>query len=209
MYAWLDLQKTALTTALFGPWPNSSMRLAEVVRHCHRRLATARCGALAFFVYTIRRGVRHRHQVPALGAAKHHQQFCISHRAWAMEGAQDAATSLPVHLRFEGRPRYQATAVIRWRLRQLKSPGRWRWRHGELSQLPKAEVVLVAKFHRLDRGSSLPLHNTNIRLIQYSFMLPLEVVGPGGSLSMLLLPRLNGKMLSESTPAGSNGDDGI
>jgi hypothetical protein len=40
-------------------------------------------------------------------------------------------------------------------------------------------------------------------------MLPLEVVGPGGSLSMLLLPRLNGKMPSESTPAGSNGDDGI
>ncbi len=40
-------------------------------------------------------------------------------------------------------------------------------------------------------------------------MLPLKVVGPGGSLSMLLLPRLNGKMLPESSLAGGNNDGSI
>jgi hypothetical protein len=40
-------------------------------------------------------------------------------------------------------------------------------------------------------------------------MLPLEVVGPDGSLSMLLSPRLNGEMPAESSLAGGNGDVGI
>jgi hypothetical protein len=40
-------------------------------------------------------------------------------------------------------------------------------------------------------------------------MLPLEVVGPGGSLSVLLSPRLNGEMPAESSLAGGNGDGGI
>jgi hypothetical protein len=40
-------------------------------------------------------------------------------------------------------------------------------------------------------------------------MLPLELVGPGGSLSMLLSPRPNGKMPVESSLAGGNGDGGI
>ncbi len=35
-------------------------------------------------------------------------------------------------------------------------------------------------------------------------MLPLEVEGPGGSLSMLLSPHLNGEMLAESSLAGGN-----
>jgi hypothetical protein len=84
----------------------------------------------------------------------------------------------------------------------------WHDSDGELSQLPKAGVVLVAKFLRLDCGYSLPLHNINSHLIQYTFMLPLEVVGPCGSLSMLLSPRLNGEKLAESSLAGGNSDGG-
>ncbi len=76
----------------------------------------------------------------------------------------------------------------------------WRWRRGELSQPPKAGVVLVAKFRSLDCGYSLPLCNINSDLIQYTFMPPLEVMGPGGSLSMLLSPCLNGEMPAESSP---------
>ncbi len=49
-------QATASATALFGLWPDSSMRLAEVVRHHCWRLATARCGAPAFIAHYIRRG---------------------------------------------------------------------------------------------------------------------------------------------------------
>ncbi len=67
----------------------------------------------------------------------------------------------------------------------------------------------MAKFRRLNHGYSLPLHNINSCLMQYTFMLPLEVVGPGGSLSMLLSPRLNGEMPAESSLAGGNGDVGI
>ncbi len=37
-------------------------------------------------------------------------------------------------------------------------------------------------------------------------MLPLEVVAPGGSLSMLLSPRLNCEMQAKSPLAGGNGD---
>jgi hypothetical protein len=41
-------------------------------------------------------------------------------------------------------------------------------------------------------------------------MLPLKVVGPGGSLSTLMLPCIIGKMpVPESVLAGSNGDSGI
>ncbi len=92
----------------------------------------------------------------------------------------------------------------------VKSPGRWPWRRGELSQLPKTGVViLVVKFRLLDCGYSLLLHNINSRLIQYTFMPPLEVMGPGGGLSMLLSPRLSGGVLAESSLAGGNGDAGI
>ncbi len=70
-------------------------------------------------------------------------------------------------------------------------------------------VILVAKFCRLDHGYSLPLHNINSCLIQYTFMPPLEVMGPGGGLSMLLSLHLRGGMPAESSLAGGNGDGGI
>jgi hypothetical protein len=40
-------------------------------------------------------------------------------------------------------------------------------------------------------------------------MLPLEVMGPGGGLSMLLSPCLSGGMLAESSLAGGNSNGGI
>jgi hypothetical protein len=76
-------------------------------------------------------------------------------------------------------------------------------------QLLKTGVILVTKFRRLDCGYSLPLHNINSRLLQYLFMLPLEVMGPGGSLSRLLSPRLSGGMRAESSLAGCNCEGGI
>jgi hypothetical protein len=68
---------------------------------------------------------------------------------------------------------------------------------------------LVAKFRRLDCGYALFLHNRNSHPIQSTFKPPLEVMGPGGGLSMLLLPRLSGGILAESSLAGGNGDSGI
>ncbi len=50
----------ASAIALFGPWPDSSMRLAEVVRHCHRRQTTARGVAANIVVFIIKRGGRRR-----------------------------------------------------------------------------------------------------------------------------------------------------
>jgi hypothetical protein len=47
----------------------------------------------------------------------------------------------------------------------------------------------------------------NSHLMQHTVMPPLEVVGPGGSLSMLLLPHLNGEMPAEKSLA--SGDGGI
>jgi hypothetical protein len=40
-------------------------------------------------------------------------------------------------------------------------------------------------------------------------MPPLEVVGPGGGLSMLLSPDLNGEMPAAKSLVGDNGDSGI
>jgi hypothetical protein len=57
MPGWIFRRRaTALATALFGPWPDLSMRPADVVCHRHWRLATAHCGAPTFIVYTICRG---------------------------------------------------------------------------------------------------------------------------------------------------------
>ncbi len=47
----------------------------------------------------------------------------------------------------------------------------------------------------------------NSHLIQHTFMPSLEMVGPGGGLSMLLSPRPNGEMPAEASLAG--GDGGI
>jgi hypothetical protein len=75
------------------------------------------------------------------------------------------------------------------------------------------DVANIHNFRRrrlsLDCGYSLPLHNRNICFIQYTFKLPLEVVDPGGSLLMLLSPRLGGEMPAENPLAGSNGRGGI
>jgi hypothetical protein len=64
---------------------------------------------------------------------------------------------------------------------------RWRQRRGEYSQLPKAEVVLASFSSSTAVAFSLQLHNINSRFNQYTFMLSLEVVGPGGSLSTVLI----------------------
>ncbi len=79
----------------------------------------------------------------------------------------------------------------------------------QLLQLLKAEVFLVAKSRCLDCGNSLPLHNINSCLIQHTFIPPLEVVGPGGGLLMLLSPCPSGEMPAERSLAGGNGDGGI
>ncbi len=52
-------------------------------------------------------------------------------------------------------------------------------------------------------------HNINSRLIQQTFMPPLEVVDLGGGLSTLLSQRLSGEMPAESSLAGSNSNGGI
>jgi hypothetical protein len=71
------------------------------------------------------------------------------------------------------------------------------------------EVILVVKSRRFDCGNSLPLHNINSCFIQHTFMPPLEVVGLGGGLLMLLSPRPNSEMPGEKSLAGGKGDGGI
>ncbi len=57
----------------------------------------------------------------------------------------------------------------------------------------------------LDYGYSLPLHNRNNRFIQYTFMLPLEVVASQCCCRHIL----NGKTPAENPLAGLNGYGGI
>jgi hypothetical protein len=67
---------------------------------------------------------------------------------------------------------------------------RWRRRRGEQSQLPQAEVVLVASLAQTGAGYTQRLHNKSPLKTQSSFMLSLEVLGPGGSLSTVLIATL-------------------
>jgi hypothetical protein len=55
---------------------------------------------------------------------------------------------------------------------------------------------------------SLQLHNINSRFNQYTFMLSLEVVGPGGSLSTVLIATPYWQDAS-GVLAGGKGDSGI
>jgi hypothetical protein len=54
-------------------------------------------------------------------------------------------------------------------------------------------------------SSSLSLHNRQFNILQYSFTLLLEVVSPGGSLSMLLLLPYGRGTSQRGILAGSNG----
>ncbi len=72
----------------------------------------------------------------------------------------------------------------------------WQWRQDELSQVLKTEVVFttsIVLWLWLLRSSYTVVSN----IIQCIFRLPLEVDGPGGSLSKLLLLRHTGE-----TPVG-------
>ncbi len=69
----------------------------------------------------------------------------------------------------------------------VSSLARWRRRRGVQSQLPQAEVVLVASLAQTGVGYTQRLHNRSPLKIQSTFMLPLEVMGPGGSLSTALI----------------------
>ncbi len=52
---------------------------------------------------------------------------------------------------------------------------------------PEGGGLQVASLAQNGTGFSLHMHNTNSRYNQFPFKLPLEVMGPGGSLSMVLI----------------------
>jgi hypothetical protein len=113
-----------------------------------------------------------------------------------MGRAQVAATSLPVCLRFEG----AAVPVEE----------SWQDGDGNMANSPnfQRQMSSLLPSFAITCGYSLPLHNRNSRFIQYTFMLSLEVVDPGGGLSMLLLPRLKWQDASGESPGRRQPDDG-
>ncbi len=79
---------------------------------------------------------------------------------------------------------------------------RWQQRRGKLWQLPKTEVVLTASLVIWQCLFSAVVQHSAI------FMLPLEVVDPGGSPLTLLLPHLLARCQSESVLAGGHSNSG-
>jgi hypothetical protein len=77
---------------------------------------------------------------------------------------------------------------------------RWRWRLGQIVATSEKEVVLAVTLVREQWPLFNSLHSQTAHILQQVIMLPLEVVGPGGSLSVLLMPRFFG-----GTPVGGPG----
>jgi hypothetical protein len=122
-----------------------------------------------------------------------------------MGRAQVAAASRPVRLRFEEGPRQHAMATSQWRLRQLRGPGKmaivaWRTVAATIGGGRPCPQVSPS-----DCGYSLPLHNINSRLIQYTFMPPLDVLRTQVAASQCCCCHvLSGEMPAEGTLAGGN-----
>ncbi len=92
----------------------------------------------------------------------------------------------------------------------VRNLARWRRRRGELSQLPKAEVVLAASLAQNGAGFSLPLHNNK----QIATISTHAVLGGDGPRWQPLNgagrhARLMARRQLESVLAGGKGDGGI
>jgi hypothetical protein len=132
MFGWIFRRRaTASATALFGPWPYSSLVRRSLCPspHRHRSGRRLRMGVLVIFVHN-RRGS----SSPSSG-----RHGC----------SLKTALDLP-HLLRLGMGRAQSGIVFSPQLRFCPSgscagvgPARWRRRRGEWSQLPKAEFVLA------------------------------------------------------------------
>jgi hypothetical protein len=149
MFGWIFRRRaTASATALFGPWPYSSLvrRSLRPLPHCHRSGLRLQMGALVIFVHN-RRGSssppsgRHGRSLKTVLDLPH--LLCLG-----MGRAQSDIAFSP-QLRF--RPGGGCAGV---------GPAQWRRRRGEWSQLPKAEVVLAVSLVLYGGGIFLSLYTT-------------------------------------------------
>jgi hypothetical protein len=174
--------------ALFSPWLDLSIRLAGVFVITRGGWAAARSMAMPSSSTPSGEGDCPFHQGSAMVWLKIITRFAVLCHTGAMELAQVAATSLP--------------DTSQSQLCQLRGF----WQDGEGS---------LANSHNFRRRTSSLSPNLVIGLwqifaftqqykspyfIQHTFMLPLEVLGPGGSLSILLSRRLNSEMSAGECP---------
>jgi hypothetical protein len=80
-------------------------------------------------------------------------------------------------------------ALSPWRLCQLRGPGTVAKGQGEIVATSEKEVVLSVTLVKKRWRFLNSLQTQTVHILQYVFMLPLEVVGPSQSLSALLMPR--------------------
>jgi hypothetical protein len=162
---------------------------------------------VVIIIYTIRRGVILAIKYPPIGIAKHYNQTSILCCAWAMERTRSLSFLSLLLLHIEGGPRQHTL--------QLYHNGSYV--NGES---PGTVATVARRIVAISEGGGHPFcqsgHVTAAfpcryiivhYILQYTFMLPLEVVDPGSSLSMLLLPPLNGETpVGEGILAGGRGD---
>ncbi len=85
----------------------------------------------------------------------------------------------------------------------------WHGGEAERRNFRQRRSSLQSHLLKNDGFSSTVLHTQSVHILQYAFMLPLEVVGPGGSLSALLMPHFFSETQSESVLAGGNSNGSI
>jgi hypothetical protein len=90
---------TASATALFGPWPNSSIRRLGSIGFALPSAAEPCPGMCRHIIHNISEAGRLRHRVPAMGVAKHQNRFCC---AWVWGGPRLLSSTLHLQLRQSG-----------------------------------------------------------------------------------------------------------
>ncbi len=175
MLGWIPRERAmASATALLGPWPDSSIRQLEAV---HLRLALngwicSSWHSAHHHHHNIRRGGHLRHQVPATGIAKHRNQTCFFCRAWVWGGPR----LLP---------------FFPW-LQPCPSGGYTSWESpGKLAMVVRRKAATSKDWGHPCHQSRLMAFGLFVYILcyslQYTFILPLEVVCPGRSLSTFLI----------------------
>ncbi len=164
---WILRRRTATSaTVLLCPWPDLSIRLAA---------GSAATGMQSVnIILKIRRGGHPHHQVPAMGVAKHHNQY-VFFAVPGLQGRPGLCHFSPCCACIVKRDPNAHYGTSQWWLCQSRES----WHSGGRGE----ENGCYFKRSRL---SLLPVSSYDCGLQLHTFMLPLEVVDLCGSLSTLL-----------------------
>jgi hypothetical protein len=189
MFGWIFRRRaTASATALFGPWPYSSIfrRSLCPLPHCHRSGLRLRMGRSSSS--SNRRGS----SSPSVVATGTELDLLHLLRLGMGRAQSNIAFFTPT------------TVSSRWRLRRCWT-GTWRWRRGKWSQLPKGEVVLAIGLVLYGGGlfRANTQHKQSVTSTSSRSCRPWRWWAQVTASQRFLAPRPIGKT------AGGNGDGGI